>query len=82
MWLFIDVFDKAGFEKDKGIEKGDFVDLSTLLFTTNRDYLVKYNHPQLVCMNMIWYAFTVMALSRLVAFLWYVNIISNSLKVL
>ncbi|XP_017246060.1 probable nucleoredoxin 1 isoform X2 [Daucus carota subsp. sativus] len=33
---------------DKRIEKGDFVDLSTLLFTANRDYLVKYNHPQQV----------------------------------
>ncbi|XP_017219564.1 probable nucleoredoxin 1 isoform X1 [Daucus carota subsp. sativus] len=40
--------ERCDFEKDKRIEKGDFVDLSTLLFTANRDYLIKYNHPQLV----------------------------------
>ncbi|KAK1385206.1 hypothetical protein POM88_022941 [Heracleum sosnowskyi] len=30
------------------IQKGDTVNLSQLLFTKNRDYLIRYNHPQLV----------------------------------
>lgn len=37
----------------KIIEKGDVVNLSDLLFTKNRDYLIRYNDPELVLSSIV-----------------------------
>lgn len=37
----------------KIIEKGDVVNLSDLLFTENRDYLIRYNDPELVLSSIV-----------------------------
>lgn len=33
-------------EKDNIIKQGDYVDISELLFTKHRDYLIRYNDPK------------------------------------
>lgn len=44
----IDILASEEMQQLKIIQKGDIVNLSELLFTKNRNYLIRYNDPQLV----------------------------------
>lgn len=50
---YIDLLSNKGYEhlweELEPVRKGDMINLHDLLFTKNRDYLVKYNDDQQVC---------------------------------
>lgn len=40
-------------DEESTVEVGDIVDISDILFTQTRDYLIKYNDNQLVCYKLL-----------------------------